>query len=531
MMDETVGDTFLRLFLDAVRARRTGALEWRDDPRRRLFFFDGGQLTLIQSNLKSESAARLAEREPELAGAALAARVAGVRFSETVGEAVGTVTWHEGARAPNEERADVEPLLWLVAGRLPALDERAYPTTTLPGALDRMQLEAPTLDYLRELDGTRPLEDVLAFGPTDPARLARAIAVGVAIGAVSFLSAPRAAAVIAGPATGTRLASASPPAPTPSLVAPAAPAFDVDDIASLIQDELGGAPPPETAASSRPVAGPADEDTFVVRMPPSTPPAIATRADPVAARFGPAVARIRGADDHFAVLGVSHEDAPDVMRRAYFQLARELHPDQLGDAPAELRDAAVELFDRVRAAWEVLGNDASREAYVARVIRGEKTEDEKAMERVRAILDAENDFKRGVADLNAGRLPSAHDLFARAHAAVSDEPEYAAYHGYTTFKLAGRDQTAADRGFEELRAALKANEKMDGAWVLLGMAQRARGNDAAARTAFVTALKLKPANPDAVREMRRMERDKEAPPPAPGAGGLFSRLFGKKSGG
>jgi curved DNA-binding protein CbpA len=533
MIGPSGGDAVLSLVLDAVQGGRTGAIEWRNDPRRRLFFFESGQLVLVQSNLKSESAARVIEQEPTLQGSALTARVADVRFREQVGEPAGTVTWHAGAAAPQRESVDVVRLLWSVAERLPALPDQAWPTLARASAavIDRLPVEPEVRAYLLELDGTRPIEDVLAFGPADPTRLAAALGVGVAVGAVELVDAPL-ASVVASAAGSAPVAVGQAEGNAPLSAAPAAP-IDLDDIAGFIQDALDGpeglaAPLP--AAPERPVPLADDEDmndTYIVRLPKSGAVPAAT-VDPVVARFGPKAARIRAAKDHFATLGVAHTDPPDVLRRAYFQLARDFHPDQLGDTGPQVQEGATELFDRVRAAWEVLGDDAKREAYIARTIRGEKTEDEKAMERVRAIMDAENDFKRGVAELTAGRLPAAHELFGRARATMPEEVEYAAYHGYTSFKLAhGRDQAAADEGFDQLRAALKTNDKMDGAWVLLGMALRARGNDGAARTAFVTALKLKPANPDAVREMRRLERDKEAPPAA-GAGGLFSRLFGRK---
>ena len=39
----------------------TGALDWTDGKRRRVFFFEHGHIVLAQSNLKSESAERLAD--------------------------------------------------------------------------------------------------------------------------------------------------------------------------------------------------------------------------------------------------------------------------------------------------------------------------------------------------------------------------------------------------------------------------------------------------------------------------------------
>jgi hypothetical protein len=52
--------------------------------------------------------------------------------------------------------------------------------------------------------------------------------------------------------------------------------------------------------------------------------------------------------------------------------------------------------------------------------------------------------------------------------------------------------------------------------------------DTEAREAFVSALRIRPSNADAVREMRRLEREKDQPPPSAGGGGFLSKLLGKK---
>ena len=242
------------------------------------------------------------------------------------------------------------------------------------------------------------------------------------------------------------------------------------------------------------------------------------------------VARVKAAADHFAVLGVKWDDPPDAMRRAYFTLARALHPDQLAEVSEDVARQAVEAFDAIRAAWEVLGDDAAREAYIARVIRGEKTEDELAMERVRVILDAEADFRRALTNFQAGRLQDAHAVFQRVAGEVPDSVEFTCYAAYTRLKLAS-DPREADAAADVLYNAVNGNETFDAGWVLLGMAMRQRGNDAAAQRCFVKALKIKPANPDAAREMRRLQReggDSGKEKTDSGGGGFFSRLFGKK---
>jgi tetratricopeptide (TPR) repeat protein len=218
------------------------------------------------------------------------------------------------------------------------------------------------------------------------------------------------------------------------------------------------------------------------------------------------------------------------MRRAYFSYARALHPDQLGDVPDEVRSRATEAFDRVRAAWEVLGDDAAREGYIARVIRGEKSADELAMERVRVILDAEADFKRALGNYHAGRTQEAHAVFQRVAEAVPDSLEFVCWAAFTRLKFP-KDPAEAEAALALLHERVRDSETFDTGWVLLGMAMRTRGNDATARKCFVKALKIKPANPDAARELRRLEReggDSPRPTESSAGGSFLGRLFGRK---
>jgi molecular chaperone DnaJ len=61
--------------------------------------------------------------------------------------------------------------------------------------------------------------------------------------------------------------------------------------------------------------------------------------------------------DHYQVLGVSRDAAPDEIKRAYRQLARQLHPDTNPDPSAEAR------FKEVALAYEVLSDPQRRQQY------------------------------------------------------------------------------------------------------------------------------------------------------------------------
>lgn len=67
--------------------------------------------------------------------------------------------------------------------------------------------------------------------------------------------------------------------------------------------------------------------------------------------------------DHFAVLGVAEDANDEQIKKAYFLLVRQVHPDMVRITEDGLREASREALVRVGAAWEVLRNRHSREAY------------------------------------------------------------------------------------------------------------------------------------------------------------------------
>lgn len=250
---------------------------------------------------------------------------------------------------------------------------------------------------------------------------------------------------------------------------------------------------------------------------------------PLARRLHELARRMRASTHHFELLGVSHEASPDEFRRAYTDLARELHPDRYHEASAELRDLATELFDRIRLAWEVLGNETARREYIDVVIHGKKTAEQEAMESLQAYWAADDAFKKALTIFQNGRIREAHELFRQAAVAVPDELIFQAYYGYTTFALSHRsDPAAADRGIALLRDVLERNKsqerQLDVAWALLGRACREKGEIDTARRALVQALRINPSNDAAVRELRRIEDEKAARTPK----GFLDRLFGSK---
>src|SRR5439155_5831647 len=151
--------------------------------------------------------------------------------------------------------------------------------------------------------------------------------------------------------------------------------------------------------------------------------------------------------DHFALLG-SHPDAsPDEVRKAYFALARQLHPDRLSalGIPDESKDAQ-RLFAEVNTAFAVVSDPKSRQDYTAILRRGGAAavaaEQARAEEMATRIVEAEEAFRRGEGALRRDQLATAISEFAHAIELNPQEVDFHAFHAWAQF-CASTDKVAA----------------------------------------------------------------------------------------
>lgn len=501
MQDGNVADQpIIELLCSLVAQKANGRLEVRKDNRRRAFYFEGGRLSLTKSNLKSESIERLKERYPEASPSQLERMQSQLRLRNAVRLTEGD--WEFKANvAPKERRPfDLVAGCWhliqkdlpeeQIDARLVGHDERFPRLADSNVRVDKLPLSSELKDMLRELDGTRTLEDVIDFAPAEPAVARKALYLGLICGCVSFDEEGDFAEVRATVET------------------------DLDEPSSAIADLIAG---------SMGSDGPPDEEPTLTVDP---------TADADIARLRQELLRIKNAENAFEALGV-HWDADDgTYRKAYFGMARDLHPDRWGNHSDEHQELASEVLAMLNEHWEKVGDPDNRKVYVDSVIHGIKTEDELAMEKVRAILDAEDRFKQGLALHHRGDVVKSHEIFREIFEMVPEEAEFRAYYGYTTFKLNwSGDKEKAQEGVNMIKAAIDDHVKLDAGWVLLGLVFRTTEQHKKAVGAFKKALEMNPANTEASREYRRSMREIQGEKQKEEAGkkkGLFGRFFGKK---
>jgi len=514
----------------------SGKAEFTDGRKRWVFYLKDGQVEMTQSNLRSEQLKALKTSAPAADGRELLELQLTVRVIAATELSEGDWRFEPGVQPPKSRPADLLAACWQVIQRRYAMDRietllkprmTGFPDLRRGGGLrlSQLPLDNALKDMLAQLDKQRSLSEVLDFAPVDAEEARRAVLFGMLTGIIDFgdsatdtairviqggsvtddeqdLISEMVASALSSP-PGEEIPRSSQPAPT----APPRPAAEnpIDDIGAFIAQELGQPAPPPPPVASAPAQAPIDEDM---------------------ARLQRELGRMNAAQNEFDVLGVVWDATEDTYRKAYFALARDFHPDRWhtkGDAHGELAD---QIFARVSGAWEHLGEPEARQAYIDRVIHGKKTEDELAMEKVQLIFAAETAYKEAIKLFRAGRFQPAHDLFVDCVEKVPEEKVYVAYLGYTTFRLNyEKDEGASEGGIEMIKAAIDQGTKLHEGWTLLGQAYRLRSQDDMARRCFVQALRINPSSPDAYREMKRMQAEKEREEKK---GGLFGGLFSRK---
>jgi curved DNA-binding protein CbpA len=346
--------------------------------------------------------------------------------------------------------------------------------------------------------GTIPLSRPQVSGAAAPAQGAPSPAAGGTSSAAAG-SAPSAAAGGAPSAAG---GAGAPPAAAGGASAAAA--------------RTGGTryptPPPPAAAARRPeqpAKPPSGEHRIPVRIAPRR--ADPARAGEVRALIAERLLLLDQGVDHYQLLGVSVDASPDDVRKAYFALARQLHPDRL--AALGIADGgrdAQRLFAQVNTAFAILSDRARRDAYTVVLRRGGEAvlaaEQAQAEAMTRRIIDSEEAFQRGEAALRAGQLPLAISELSRAVELHPGEADYRASLAWAQFCAASDKSRVGPETRAALEAAIAASPNAINPRFLLGRVERILGNDADALRHFQEVLRRVPGHHEAASEARLIEQ-------------------------
>lgn len=213
-------------------------------------------------------------------------------------------------------------------------------------------------------------------------------------------------------------------------------------------------------------------------------------------------------DTAFGVLGVPRTASEDEIRIAYANLAKRTHPDRFVSASAAAHRMAEEVFGFVSAAYESIGDPASRLTYVRGEADRRKLEEEMA-EGQRAVR-AELEFQKGEAALRSRRFDVALEHFQRAADTYPDEGEYHAALGYAVHLNKPLDPATLKKAYAHIQRGRKLAPDRAKPYLYLGRLALVEERAEAAEKMFGRAVQLDPDCLDALRELRliNMRREK-----------------------
>src|SRR3972149_4551141 len=209
---------------------------------------------------------------------------------------------------------------------------------------------------------------------------------------------------------------------------------------------------------------------------------------------------------HFDILGVSQSANSDEIKRAYFKLAKEYHPDKYHNSIQDARTVASEIFTLINTAYNTLSDEKNRRIYEESLKTGKRLD---VTQDAANIMSAELQFQKGKIALTRKDYKGAKDAFEWALKLNPDEGEYKAYLGWTLFNLSPKDRDEMRRAKEIIQEALSSNPNQDRAYYFLGVIYRVEGKLDDAENSFKKAIKRNPNIPEAMSELRLIQMRKK----------------------
>jgi curved DNA-binding protein CbpA len=193
------------------------------------------------------------------------------------------------------------------------------------------------------------------------------------------------------------------------------------------------------------------------------------------------------------LLEVNENSDAETVRRNYFSLAKEFHPDRHFDSddPA-IKDKLPAIFDTITQAYTLLKDDSARKEYFHSL-------DKVQREEVLPSQGAEEQFKQGVEEFKKGNFWGAADSFKWA---IKQNQENARYWSYLSLAYSKMDKRLKDAE-EALFQAIRLDPLNPDHYAHLGYIYLRAGMNKRAYTQFEKALRIDPKNAKAQKGLKQ----------------------------
>ncbi|MBI5893760.1 MAG: DnaJ domain-containing protein, partial [Deltaproteobacteria bacterium] len=222
--------------------------------------------------------------------------------------------------------------------------------------------------------------------------------------------------------------------------------------------------------------------------------------------------------NYFEIFNVSRFADNKAVKRTYFKLAKEYHPDKYHNNPCEIRALASDIFTFINIAYNILCDEGQRLAYEESIKVQMKFN---LKEDAAYSINAELQFQKGRMALLRKDYKTAAETFERAIRITPNEAEYKAYLGWAVFNIHPDNRQHIENARELIRESVAVNPNQDRAYYFLGVINRADGKLKEAETALNKAVERNPNQRDAWAELRNIKARRRKQEKV----GLFKRLF------
>ena len=218
------------------------------------------------------------------------------------------------------------------------------------------------------------------------------------------------------------------------------------------------------------------------------------------------LARIESAGDYYTVLGIQPSAKVAEVRKAYFKLAKMLHPDRYHHEAPDFLKRIENAFTELAQAHETLKSPDARQGYDIKLRQAERDNEAGETKEAggsRKEEQAASDFERGLALQLEGAFEAAIPFLARA---VYYAPENARYHAQFGKTLAF-DQSQRHKAQAELLTAVQLDPGNTSFRLMLAeffvrykLLKRAEGE-------LNRLLEMSPGNKEAIRMLDSLQRN------------------------